>query len=75
MPKTPTIDAADRDLLEELVAWWDEFEKPVSVGNVDAWTVLYHQGFVYLDRSTRVAHPTERGISYIRRSRGHRVAK
>ena len=75
MPKTPTIDAADRDLLEELVAWWDEFEKPVTVGNLDAWDVLEHEGLVSLDRSFRIVTPTERGISYIRRSRGHRVAK
>lgn len=77
MPKPPVIEDADRDLLDELVGYYEvrgssaplsEQAKACSV-----WDECVEAGFVTIDND--MVKPTPEGITYIRRSRGHRGKK
>lgn len=63
--------AADdsRELLELVVDWYEEFEKPWRYRDDIVWRELWTHQLVEIDMDTRSVWPTERGINIIHRSR------
>lgn len=79
MPKKPVIDDVDRENLDELVSYFDEHGKSASLPETsrEHWDNPISAGFVAIDHHPKGMRirPTPLGISYIRRSRGHRGKK
>lgn len=67
------LDDEDRELLVELVEWFELVARPWMFHDVACWFLLRDEGLVQLDAWVQ---PTERGIAFVRSLPGrHRPGK